>query len=283
MRRLKKFLKITSIIFCFLLIGVYTLFVYFSSPDSDKDLLEKFDKFPQKPIIQHQKYKNFNYRTLKIIKDTSLPTLIFIHGTIGSCSNFVKYMSDNELLEKFNMISYDRIGYNYNDKYHVQESISFEKDLVEDLVKNIPSEKIILVGYSYGGPIALAVKKKLNKIILLAPAVHSKVEPMPWALNFYKWKLTRWLVPKIWKEASKEKISHIRDLQNFEQNWKSTANTITSIHGNSDWIVPYSNSEFLQNQFPKEQFELITIQNAGHDLVWSEFPIIKQQLLNLSN
>ncbi|WP_435263632.1 alpha/beta fold hydrolase [Tenacibaculum sp. nBUS_03] len=283
MERVKKILKVVSITFCFLIIGIYALFVYFSSPYSDRDLLEKFDKFPQKPTIEYQKFKNFNYRTLKIIKDTSLPTLVFIHGTIGSCSNFIKYMSDDELLQKFNMIAYDRIGYNYNEKHHVQESISFEKSLVEDLIKNIPSEKIILVGYSYGGPIALAVKKKLNKIILIAPAVYSKVEPIPWVLNFYKWKLTRWLVPKIWKEASKEKISHIKDLQNFEQNWKSTTNNVTCIHGNADWIVPYSNSEFLQDQFPKEQFELITIQNAGHDLVWSEFPSIKQQLLNQSN
>ena len=88
--------------------------------------------------------------------------------------------------------------------------------------------------------------------------------------------LTSWLVPAIWKEASKEKMSHKKDLQNFQNDWKSTPNHVISIHGNKDWIVPYGNSEFLKEQFPPNQFELITINDTSHDLIWSNFEFIKQ-------
>ncbi|WBX77653.1 alpha/beta hydrolase [Tenacibaculum ovolyticum] len=275
-----KLLKIAGFFFLVILIVVYYFFSTFTAPKSDAAVIKKFSESIHKPIITEEVFKHYKYRKLTIKRDTTLPTLVFVHGTIGSSIDFIRYLKDSLLLTKANMISYDRIGYNYNDNNSVQESITFERDMLNHVINNLDPQKTILVGYSYGGPIALALQKKIKKIILIAPAVYSKVEPMPWALNLYKSKLTRWLIPKIWKEASKEKISHKKDLQNFENNWKSSSNNIISIHGTSDWIVPYKNSIFLLNQFPEEQFKLVTIKNAGHSLVWSNFKEIKQQLLN---
>ncbi|MGG8495541.1 alpha/beta fold hydrolase [Tenacibaculum sp. TC6] len=281
MRRIKKILKITGFALLILFIGVYVLFVSFSSPSSDARIVKKFASAPLQPEIKYKYFQNFKYRTLSICHNHKLPTLIFIHGSIGSSADFIKYMTDASLLTKYNMIAYDRIGYNYKDTHHVQESIAFERDLLDDLISKTSRSNSILVGYSYGGPIALATQKTVKKIVLLAPAVYSEVEPMPWMVNFYKWKITRWLVPAIWKEASREKISHPKDLKNFEHNWASTPNTVLSIHGNTDWIVPHSNSEYLLRQFPKHQFTLITLPDTGHGLLWSQFDFIKQQLLNL--
>ncbi len=278
MKVYRKILKFTTILFLLTLIIVYYLFSSFTSPKSDEVIIEKFNK-TVKPIITQENFKGFKYRKLTIKRDTILPTLIFVHGTIGSSIDFAEYMKDSLLLSKVNMISYDRIGYNFKDKNPVQESIAFERDMLSDIIKDLNPNKTIILGYSYGGPIALATKQKVNKIILLAPAVYSKVEPMPWAINLYKSSLTRWLIPDVWKEASKEKISHRKDLQRFENNWKNTPNKIISIHGTNDWIVPYENSIHLQNQLPKNQFELISIKDAGHGLVWSNFKEIKQELL----
>ncbi len=279
MKILKKILKVSFIVISILLIGVYIAFAFFTSPKSDKKVLEPYKTSVITPVISKETFKGFDYRKIEIRKDTALPTIVFVHGTIGSLNDFSKYMSDSLLQTKANMISYDRVGYNYKDKNPVQESIAFEKNMLVDIIKEIPNNKVVLVGYSYGGPIALAVKKKVKKIILLAPAVHAKVEPMPWMLKFYKWKLTRWLVPKIWKQASKEKLSHKKDLNNFENSWKETPNKVVSIHGNGDWIVPYENSLFLSEQFSKDQFTLVTIPDVNHGLVWSKFKLIKQQIL----
>jgi pimeloyl-ACP methyl ester carboxylesterase len=280
MNLFKKILKIIGLIFIFAFIILYYLFSTFTAPKSDEGVIDKFNESTHKPKITQETFNNYKYRKLTIQKDTILPTLVFVHGTIGSSTDFVEYMTDSLLLTKVNMISYDRVGYNFEDENPVQESIAFERDMLKDIIKNLNPKKTILVGYSYGGPIALAVKQKVNKTILLAPAVYSKVEPMPWAINLYKSSLTRWLIPDIWKEASKEKLSHKKDLQRFENNWESNPNKIISIHGTSDWIVPYENSIFLQNQFHKNQFDLITIKDVGHGLIWSNFKEIKQQLLN---
>lgn len=279
MKRLKKWSKILFTAIVVIFCGLYAAFSILTSPKSTIDILKAYKKSAINPKISEERFNEFSYRKIEIKSDTVKPTLVFVHGTIGSINDFKAYLLDSLLQSKFNMIAYDRIGYNYKDKNEVQESIAFERSHLKDVIKNLPANKTVLVGYSYGGPIALSIKEKVNKTILLAPAVYSKVEPIPWALNFYKWKLTRWLVPRIWQQASKEKISHKKDLENFENDWKSTKSSVVSIHGTADWIIPLSNSEFLKQQFSKNQFTLITLQNTGHGLIWSNFNEIKQHLL----
>lgn len=277
--KFKKFLKILSIFFFVVLTTLYFLFSYYTKPKSDKYILEKFEKVVFQPKIEHLKFKDFKYRKVSIKVKDSLPTMVFVHGTIGSYIDFIEYMKDSSLLTKTNFISYDRVGYNYKDKNEVQESIAFERDMLQNITKNLNKNNTIVVGYSYGGPIALADNTKYKKVILLAPAVYSKVEPMPWLINLYKWKLTRWLVPDIWKQASKEKLSHRKDLQKFEKHWTNNPNEIISIHGNDDAIVPYENSMYLKEQFSKDRFTLVTLPNTGHGLVWSNFEKIKKEFL----
>ncbi|PCH51807.1 MAG: hypothetical protein COC22_05110 [Flavobacteriaceae bacterium] len=281
----RKLLKIFGIIFLILFTVLIVLFYRFSTPKSDKKIINEFAESKSQVYITKHTFKEFKYRVLETQKeiDTLLPTIVFVHGSIGSALDFKQYLFDVDLNKKANLISYDRIGYGTQQTGNVQESIAFETGLLEDLIKNLNKKNTILVGYSYGGPIVLASKNKYKKIILLAPAVYSKVEPMPWALNLYKWKATRWLIPKIWKAASKEKLTHKKDLQNFETTWNENPSKIISIHGNNDWIVPYENSIYLKEKIPSQQFDLVTLNNAGHGLVWSHFNEIKSVLLQQLN
>ena len=280
MKIVKKVLKILGIALFIIFIGLYALFYWATSPKSDEKVRSEFQELGVTPVISKEKFKTFDYRKVSILRDTTLPTIVFVHGTIGSVLDFKRYMTDSILLTKANMIVYDRIGYNYKEKNNVQESIAFETEMLESITKDLNPHKTIVVGYSYGGPIVLASKRKYKKVILFAPAVYSKVEPMPWMLNFYKWKLTRWMVPPIWKQASKEKMSHKQDLEKFEKQWNQNPNTIISIHGDDDGIVPFSNSEYLQTIFPSSQFTLVTIPEAGHGLVWTSYSRLSRELLN---
>lgn len=283
--KIKKILKIGSVLLGILLIIFVFLFYKFSTPKSTNKISEEFAKNNCEVFIKKQQFRNFQYRVLHLqeVIDTTLPTIVFIHGSIGSASDFKKYLMDRTLNQRANLIAYDRVGYGIYQTGMVQNSIRFEVELLEDLLKSINSKKIILVGYSYGGPIALASLKSYQKVILLAPAVYSKVEPMPWVLNLYKYKLLRWILPETWKAASKEKLSHRADLERFESNWDRNSSEIISIHGKKDWIVPIENSYYLKNNLPNNQFELVTLNRAGHGLVWTHFDEIKETILEQLN
>lgn len=279
MKRFKKTLKRIAIFGLLLFLILYFLFYHFTMPKSDSELLEAYKENNVELDLTYDTYQSYRFRKIARIQDTTLPTLVFVHGTIGSSMDFKSYFADSILQRKANMLAYDRIGYNYKDLHPVQESIAFERDMLMHITRDIPSEKLILVGYSYGGPIALATTRKVKALVLLAPAVSSEVEPMPSMLKLYQWGATRWLVPPIWREASKEKLSHPADLRNFENNWTQNKNPIVLVHGDNDWIVPYENSQYLVEKFPSEQLELVTLPNANHDLVWSRFDTIKEVLL----
>ena len=280
-KKIRKVLKITGVILVLILMLLIILFYRFSSPKSDKKITEKFTKMNVEVFLNDRQFKNYTYRVLEFQKeiDTTLPIIVFIHGSIGSALDFKRYLSDTEINDSANLISYDRIGYGVHHTGNVLESIANETQLLHELLSGLDKSKIILVGYSYGGPIALASMNKYKKIILLAPAVYSQVEPLPWALNLYKWKASKWLIPEIWKAASKEKLSHKSDLQNFENNWNKNPSQIISIHGKEDWIAPIENSLYLKEKFSSVQFELVTLNNAGHGLVWSNFDEIKKIIL----
>lgn len=275
----RRFVKVFSIIIFFLFVLFYGLFYFFTSPKSDASILGEFEDVSLTPKISYHEFQNLKYRKLSIVNDTTLPTIVFVHGTVGSCLDFINYMKDPMIYSKANFVSYDRVGYNYDDANEVQESIAFERDMLQSITKDLPKNKTVVVGYSYGAPIVLADTTRYKKAVLLAPAVFSNKEVTPWLLNFYKWEITRWLVPPIWKQAAKEKLSHKNDLKIFENNWNQNDNEIVAIHGENDQLVPYENSEKLAEQFPKNQFDLIQIRRGDHGVIWNSYDFIREQLI----
>ncbi|WP_196894123.1 alpha/beta fold hydrolase [Aureivirga marina] len=279
-----KTLKVILVIFIISIIGLLIAFYRFSTPKPDKKIKEDFKELGVKPKIEYRTFKDFKVREI-YIKSTSeeknVPTVVFVHGTPGSATDFTKYLTDSTLRSNVNMLAYDRVGFGMSSAGETQNSIAFDVSLLEELVKDLNPKNTILVGYSYGGPIVLATKEKFKDIVLLAPAVHADVEPMPAILNVYKWEGTRWMVPKIWKSAAIEKMSHKDELRKYDSLWVEQKSPITVMQGKGDRIVPYENTLYLEGKFPKEQISIITLGNAGHSLIWSRFNEIKQELLRI--
>lgn len=269
---LKKTVKIILLVLLLVFGGFIYMFFKFSQPKSDAQILAEFEEKSTDVYLNYRKFKDYSYRVLNFQKelDTSRYNLVFVHGSIGSAMDFRSYCTDSVLLNSANIRSYDRIGYGLNQTGETLNSIAMETLHFEQVIADMDSDKTILVGYSYGGPIVLNAKGDYKKIVLIAPAVHSQSEPMPWAINFYKWNITRWLLPKTWQGASKEKLTHREDLLSFEDLWKNNKSSILSIHGNSDGIVPIENSIFLKEKFSSKQFEMLTLDGVGHGLVWSQ-------------
>jgi pimeloyl-ACP methyl ester carboxylesterase len=275
----RRFLKVFTIILFCLFTLIYGLFYFYRSLKSDKAILSEFKDLKLSLKISYHNFNNLKYRKWSIVNNTVLSTIVFVHETIGSCVDFVSYMKDSMIYSKANFVSYDRVGYHYDHANDVQESIAFERDMLQTTTKDLPKNKTVVVGYSYGGPIVLANITWSKKAVLLAPAVFSIREVMLCLFSFYQRKVTPWLVPPIWKQAAKEKLSYKNDLKVFEKHWNQNSNEILAIHGENDDLVPYANSDKLAAHFPKEQFELIQIRRGDHGIIWNRFDFIREQLI----
>ncbi len=281
-RFLKKLLRVVTGLFFGLLLIFLILINIFFQPKSDEEIRTIFSEAKVELKIEYHEFEGHQFRVISTRKktDTTLPNLIFVHGSPGSAMDYKKYLLDNDLNNEANLIAYDRVGYGVNNLGDIG-TIDDEVVILNSLVKNLDISKTILFGYSYGGPIALASKKNYKKIILCAPSVYSDAEPMFWFLNFYKWRITRWMMPKMLQTASKEKLNHPSGLKTFETHWSDNPSSIYAIHGDKDWIVPYENSTLLQDEFNATQFELHTLKETSHDLIWSRFDEIKNELLKV--
>ena len=70
-----------------------------------------------------------------IEKDSILPLLVFIHGAPGSWADFEKYLQDSELLDKYRMISIDRLGYGSSQYGQPVTAIHDQSESIQALIK----------------------------------------------------------------------------------------------------------------------------------------------------
>lgn len=267
-----KYFKIIITILFIILICITVAFHIFSKPKTSKKVLKIIgDDY----LVGYKEFKGLKYRYLAPINfDENKPTLLFIHGAIGSLLDFKSLIIDSEMKEKYNIFSFDRSNYGdlYNEDYI--HKIPFEAELTMNLLDEYSStSENIIVGYSYGGPIAILAQfdDRITKTILVAPAVDSENEIMPFLLWFYKNKYTRFLVPLVWQEASKEKIEHIQDLKKIEPFWKLIKKPIIHIQGSSDSLVSYlATTNFLKKNIDEDLYTHIAVEGKGHGFVFSE-------------
>lgn len=245
---------------------------------TDKKFLKKFGETNIK--IVYDQYRN---RKIRLVHshplDHNKPTLFYVHGAPGSNDNFSKLMKDSVLNDIANWVSVDRLGYGFSGLGNPEESIQIQSEsllnVFEPFFQKTPL--IILIGWSYGGPIvskmALDKPDKIDHVIMLAPAIDPEIERFFALGKFAQWKLTRWFVPKPLRVAQDEKLQHVQELKDLENQWKDLSVPVTNIHGKKDDIVPYENIFFVAEKFPKNTTDTLSIDNVGH-----LFPVSQPEL-----
>ena len=278
---LKKILKVLGVLIFLVLAASAILFHQFTSARSDSEILEEFAEDGLDPVIMHDSFKGIDVRLLQMKRamDPNLPVLLFVHGSPGSMMDFKRYLKDVELNSMANILTYERVGYGKDRRGKVLSSIAEEIELLHYLVRDLQLKNLVLVGYSYGGTIALASTGDFKKKFALAAAVRGDLEPMFWALNLYKWKWSRPIVPKIFRGAAEEKFRHLHELPAYDSIWPVSPAPVVAIHGKKDRIVPYENSLYLEQLFDNEKFRLMSLEDGGHALIWTDFDEIKSELI----
>ncbi len=281
LQTVKKILKIIAWVFLILISLLIFLLYYFTKPSSDAAIYEKFEEENRKPFISHVAFKEHLVRVIQMQEkqDPTLPTIFFVHGSPGSSMDFQRYLKDSTLNAKANLMTYDRVGYGPENTGEVLGSLEEEIHLLHQIIQDQDASNIILVGYSYGGTIVMASELSYKKKMALAASVRGDLEPMFWAMNLYKWKFTRPLVPKVFRGASIEKFRHVSELGYFENRWGVSPSKVLSIHGKKDFIVPFENSLFLEKILSKRKFSLIPLEEGDHSLIWTNFDLIRNELL----
>lgn len=277
---LKKILLFFAVLLlCFLL---YACGAWASFRTPDHKVKKRFAKHGLQAEIHYETYRDLRLRYIHSKAfDPDLPTLFFIHGAPGSSDNFDAYLTDSLLNQHANLISLDRLGYGYSEFGIAYPEIDFQAQSLLPIVKKYhnPSLPSLLIGWSYGGPIAAKISLDgsafSDGVMLLAPALDPNAERYFKLGRLAEYKLTKWMVPRTFIVAQKEKRAHAASLERLVEEWDKLEVPVWMLHGTRDKIVPFApNVAFAKQYFNKDYFEFIEVTDAGHI-----FPMRQEQML----
>jgi pimeloyl-ACP methyl ester carboxylesterase len=255
--------------------------------ESDRKVLREFKKITIKPEIYRENYqgKTIRYISTKPI-DNSIPTILFIHGAPGSAGNYFEYLKDVELGKKANLISIDRLGYGYSDFGKAETSLEKQAESIYTISKKHKLTDLILVGWSYGVPIAAKMAYKYPEVkhsVLVAGAISPEDEKFFGIAKMARWKLTKWMVPKSLRIADEEKMTHVEELTNMLSDWNKIKTPITYYHGTKDKLVPYKNMAFIISKVNDSLLKAVTLKEANHFILFKNYDMVKKELLEVLN
>lgn len=183
------------------------------------------------------------------------------------------------------MISVDRPGYGNSAKGGSVTGISMQAALLQPIINRFSNVPIILVGRSYGGPIAsflTAVNKtKIKALLLISNAADPRLEKFWWFSKPVHSKLGKLLFRKPIDVSSDEKFAHQKELEKMTTYWKEIIQPTIILQGGKDFIIYPENGKFTDSVLVNAPHQYIFLPENGH-LISNENPkLIKKCLIDL--
>lgn len=253
---------------------------------SSKEIDAYFAKSKIK-ATQHQ-YKT-GFRTIHYVKsgDDAKPLVLFVHGSPGSLSAFIHFLTDSSLLPVTMLITADRPGFGYSNFGQAEPSLKKQAEALKPILENYKKNgPVILVGHSLGGPLiarmAMDYPELVGGLIIVAGSIDPNLEPnetwfrAPLATPFLSWILPRSM------RSSNEEIYHLKpELEKMTPLWSTIRCPVIVIQGKKDSLVPAANADFAKKMLVNAPVEFVFKEDMDHFVPWSNPELIRQAILEL--
>lgn len=252
---------------------------------TEKEIYKAFEGAEHQPVLAEyvEQDRNMHYLAVNSEAD-SLPLIVFIHGAPGSRSVFLKLLTDSTLASRARMVSVDRAGYGESGFGKAETSIEKQAALIRPLIERYSNEQpTYLVGYSFGGPIAVRALMDnadlADGMVLVSGALDPEHEKIYWVSYPGNWFFIRWMLPRAVRVTNKEKLSHVAQLTHMLPYWGKVEVPTTVIQGLDDKLVVPENAHFAIRQLTGAKTELILVPNQKHRIPHDQPHIVKNALL----
>lgn len=251
---------------------------------------KEIDKhFKEKNIVVKQDVVKTGKRTQHFIatgKENS-PTVVFVHGSPGSLSAFIDFLSDTLLLSKAYLITVDRPGFGYSNFGKAEPSLQGQAALLKPLLELRKQHKpIILVGHSLGGPViarmAMDYPELVDGLIIVAGSIDPELEPnerwfrVPLSTPFFSW-----LMPLSFKASNDEILEAKKELGQMLPLWKNIKCPVIVLQGLEDNLVPPGNADFAKRMITNAPVQIVLKDQVNHFIPWTHPEMIQQAILQM--
>ncbi|HWA32971.1 MAG TPA: alpha/beta hydrolase [Cyclobacteriaceae bacterium] len=222
------------------------------------------------------------------VGDSTLPLVVFVHGSPGSLSAFIDFMADTALLARAHLITVDRPGFGASNFGYAEPSLQKQAALLKPILENHKSQRpIILVGHSLGGPLiarmAMDYPGLVDGLVMVAPSIDPELEPDEWfraplATPFLKWMLPRSI------RASNDEIYKLKpELEEMIPLWPQIKASTIVIQGTKDSLVPAANADFAKKMMTGTTVKVVMVEGMDHFVPWNHPYLIRNAILEMLN
>lgn len=253
---------------------------------SKSDIDDHFKDSKNKGVLKQYTLDNRTINYL-VAGDTDKPLVVFVHGSPGSLSAFIDFMSDSLLLQKAMLISVDRPGFGASNFGHAEPSLQKQAALLKPMLEEYKENRpIILVGHSLGGPLiarmAMDYPELIDGLVFVAASIDPELEPdeiwfrAPLATPFLKW-----ILPRSFRASNDEIYKLKPELENMLPTWKNITVPSTFVQGKEDSFVPYQNVDFARRMLVNAPVTIQLLEGVDHFIPWSHPQLIRQATLEM--
>ena len=213
--------------------------------------------------------------------------LVFIHGTPASGgiwhSQFVRPFPDA------NLLAYDRPGFGDSKPTRRRPHLADQVAALTNLLAVLPSLPTILVGHSYGGPVALQAALDRPDVVAGVVLIGGSVDPAQerplWVQYPFNYTGTSFWLPGWLRQCNRELLTLKGDLLELEAAVPGLQVPVVMLHGGRDQQVPVANVAFLRAQLAAvgrtNLFRELVFPDYTHFIPWEHPDAVEQALQEL--
>jgi len=254
---------------------------------NDKELLDWFHAQKIDPRISYFTAEGRKVRYIQV-GDKPDASILFIHGAPSSLSYWKGYLADSLLRSRATLFAADRPGYGYSGLADPMPDIEAQAHVLSLILDSLHRvhRPIILVGVSYGGPIACRLAMDypdlIDGLVLMAPPLGPGREKIFWFTYPIENPLIHWVVPRMLQTANAEKIHHRDELTKMLPLWGKIHVPVIYLQGEQAELVDTSNASFTREHLtnvPSPEIQMIP--GRGHLIAFAEKDRIEKAILEM--
>lgn len=201
--------------------------------------------------------------------------IVLLHGSPGSWRAWAPYLADRNLVASLSLLAFDRPGYGSSATCRCSRSVATQGACISAALDEIaPDAALVVVGHSFGGPVALEVARRhrhrVRACVLLAPSLDPSHERALWFQRLAAATLIRTLVPADIRSCNEEILMLREGLQAQAGTLANLAVPIHCLHGAMDNLVPVENTDYLARMATRALLDIEIISGADHYIPWSQ-------------
>jgi pimeloyl-ACP methyl ester carboxylesterase len=211
-------------------------------------------------------------------------TVIFIHGTPAQAG--IWHAQFAKPFPAANLVAIDRPGFGNSTPALKRPGLEHQADVLAALFTNTPPHGTILVGHSYGGPVALLAALKhpdqISGVVLIGGSVDPAQEKTVLAQRIADWPVFAWLLPRSLRQCNRELLTLRADLLKLQELIPTLRAPVVMLHGGRDRQVPVANVAWLEHELASagkgHLFTTLVYPDYSHFIPWEHPEAVEEAI-----